>query len=242
MMQSHQFQIKPRTSQLARAVVYGVGSWRSCMKLCGSLRTLGLLAAVLCELSGTEVQAKDLGTHGPLFEVTEPSILDTIKVRLREMEASGELDIMKQEMQDTTRAYVNRPRPVTGLGKTEEYASWDVDLSITLKQDLADHNGQVFARAGTVVNPMAYSRFNKRIVLIDGDDPEQVAFALSEGDELDTLMVLVNGDPLGLMRTHGRRFYFDQNSVLVDRFGIHNVPAVVSRADPFMHVEEVVVP
>ncbi|MES0864801.1 hypothetical protein ABLN87_20820 [Ruegeria sp. SCPT10] len=146
MMQSHHVQIKPVTSQLHRSELYRGGSRRSCMTLMGSLRTLGLLAAVLCELSGTEVQAKDLGTHGPLFEVTEPSILDTIKVRLREMEASGELDIMKQEMQDTTRAYVNRPRPVTGLGKTEEYASWDVDLSITLKQDLADHNGQVFAR------------------------------------------------------------------------------------------------
>ncbi|MEM8970873.1 MAG: type-F conjugative transfer system protein TraW [Pseudomonadota bacterium] len=193
-------------------------------------------------LSNGVATAKDLGVQGPLFEVIEPSILDTIKVRLEEMDVSGELDVMKQEMQDTTRAYVNRPRPVIGLGKTEEYASWDVDLSITLNQDLADHNGQVFARAGTVVNPMAYSRFNKRIVLIDGDDPEQVAFALSEGDELDTLMVLVNGDPLSLMRTHGRRFYFDQNSVLVDKFDIHNVPAVVTRADPFMHVEEVVVP
>jgi len=55
------------------------------------------------------------------------------------------------------------------------------------------------------------------------------------------LLVLVNGDPLGLMREHGRRFYFDQDSVLVDRFGIRNVPAVIQRADPVMQVEEIVV-
>ncbi|WP_299775731.1 hypothetical protein, partial [uncultured Tateyamaria sp.] len=167
--------------------------------------------------------------------------LDTIKQRLSDMEAEGEFDVMKKEMQDRTKAYVNRPRPVTGLGKAETYARWEVDLSITLTQDLADHNGQVFARAGTVVNPLAYSRFNKRIVIFDGDDPAQVEFALSEGDELNTLLVLMNGDPLGLMREHGRRFYFDQDSVMVDRFGIRNVPAVVQRADPFMQVEEIVV-
>lgn len=183
--------------------------------------------------------AKDLGAHGPLFEVAEPSLLDTIKTRLSDMEAAGELDQMRQEMQNTTRAYVNRPRPVQGLGKAEEYAVWEVDMSITLTEDLTDHRGQVFARAGTVVNPMAYSRFSKRIVLFDGDDPDQVAFALADGGELDTLLVLVNGDPLGLMREHGRRFYFDQDAVLVNRFGIQNVPAVVQRADPVMQVEEI---
>ncbi|WP_413219961.1 type-F conjugative transfer system protein TraW [Tritonibacter mobilis] len=196
-------------------------------------------AAFVALTSAGQGTAKDLGTHGPLFEVEEPSLLDTIKNRLTEMEAAGELDQMRQEMQDTTRAYVNRPRPVPGLGKAEEYSIWEVDLSITLTEDLVDHQGIVFARAGTVVNPMAYSRFNKRIVLIDGDDPDQVSFALSDGDELNTLLVLVNGDPLGLMREHGRRFYFDQDAVLVNRFGIQNVPAVVQRADPLMQVEEI---
>ena len=196
-------------------------------------------AAFVALASAGQGTAKDLGTHGPLFEVEEPSLLDTIKNRLTEMEAAGELDQMRQEMQDTTRAYVNRPRPVPGLGKAEDYSIWEVDLSITLTEDLVDHQGIVFARAGTVVNPMAYSRFNKRIVLIDGDDPDQVSFALSDGDELNTLLVLVNGDPLGLMREHGRRFYFDQDAVLVNRFGIQNVPAVVQRADPLMQVEEI---
>ena len=205
----------------------------------GKTRTLVL--AILLGLAGEQAYAKDLGTHGPVFEIIEPSILETIKARLLEMEAAGELDAMQREMQDTTRAYVNRPRPVPGLGKAEQYAQWAVDLSITVTQDLADHKGQVFARAGTVVNPLDYSRFDKRIVLFDGDDPAQVKYALSEGNELDTLLVLVNGDPLGLMREHGRRFYFDQDAVLTTRFGIRNVPAVAQRADPFMQIEEIVV-
>ena len=46
-------------------------------------------------------------------------------------------------------------------------------------------------------------------------------------------------EALALMREHGRRFYFDQDAVLVKRFGVQNVPAVVQRADPFMQVEEI---
>ena len=183
--------------------------------------------------------ARDLGTHGPLFEIAEPSILEMIHARLAEKAAAGGVDALREEMQRNTRAYVDRPRPVAGLGWAEEWLSWTVDLSITLEEDLRDHKGRVFARAGTVVNPLDHSRFHKRIVLLDGDDPEQVAFALSRGNELDTLLVLVRGNPLALTREHGRRFYFDQNAVLTDRFGVLNVPAVVTREDPFMRVTEI---
>ena len=189
---------------------------------------------------GSAVWAADLGTHGPLYEIEEPSLLETIHARLSEMESNGELEDMKAEQQQRTKDYVRRPKPVSGLIRATEDASWDVDLSITVIEDIADHRGVVFARAGTVVNPLAFSRFNKRIVLFDGDDPEQLSFALSHGDELDTLLVLINGDPLSLMREHGRRFYFDQQSVLSDRFGVRHVPAEITRGTHMMHVREIV--
>lgn len=185
--------------------------------------------------------AADLGNHGPVFEIIEPDILESLKVRLGEMEASGEIDELEQEMQETTRAYVNRPRPVRGLLPVEVDRTFEVDLSITLNRDLRDHNGIVFAPRGTVVNPLDYSRFNKRIILFDGDDPAQVAFALSEGNELDTLLVLTNGAPLELMKAHGRRFYFDQDSQMVKAFSITRVPSVVRRGSRMMLVSEVVV-
>lgn len=195
--------------------------------------------AVSATLLAIPVASRDFGVHGTLFPVTEPSLLDTIRNRLTDMEATGELETLKSEMQDRTRSYVNRPRPVLGLRPAEIYQSYEVDLSITLDQDLADHQGRIFARAGTTINPLGYSTFNKRIVLIDGDDPDQVAFALSLGNELDTKMVLTSGDPLGLMRAHGRRFWFDQDAVITKRFFIERLPAVISRADPVMLVEEI---
>lgn len=185
------------------------------------------------------LSAADLGTHGPLFEITESDILESLKARLGEMEDAGEIDALKDEMQTTTRAYVNRPRPVTGLQVAQVDHTFEVDLSITLNRDLRDHNGRVFAARGTVVNPLDYSRFNKRIILFDGDDPAQVRFALSEGNELDTLLVLTNGAPLELMREHGRRFYFDQDAQMVKAFQITRIPSVVRRGSRTMLVSEV---
>lgn len=183
--------------------------------------------------------AKDYGTHGPVWEIAEPNLLEVIEARLSEMEKSGALETMREEMQETTRAYVNHPRPVMGLLPAEKPHSYEVDLSITLERDLMDHRGQVFARAGTRINPLDYSHFNQRIVVFDGDDPEQVAFALSAGNELDTLLVLTNGAPLELMRAHGRRFYFDQDGQITSRFQITRLPSVITRGSHTMIVEEV---
>ena len=200
-----------------------------------------LLLAVTIAILGTPGSsfAKDFGTHGPVWEIAEPNLLDVINARLSAMEVSGELDEMREEMQDTTRAYVNRPRPVLGFHPAEEAYSYEVDLSITLERDLMDHRGQIFAQAGTRINPLDYSHFSQRIVVFDGDDPKQVAFALSEGNELDTLLVLTNGAPLELMRAHGRRFYFDQDGQIVSRFQIARLPSVITRGDRRMIVREV---
>ena len=197
------------------------------------------LIALVCSLVAEGAAGKDLGQHGPVWEIGEPSILETIKARLGEMEASGELLALQEQMQETTKAYVNRPRPVLGLLPVESERVFEVDLTIEVSRDLADHTGRVFMRAGTLINPLQYSRFDKRIVFLDGDGPEQVAWAISEGNEINTLLVLVNGSPLDLMREHGRRFYFDQDGIMVERFQIARVPSEVWRADPVMMVREV---
>lgn len=198
-----------------------------------------ILIATLVAWTGQSTSAKDYGVRGHLFEVREPSVLEAIKTRLGVMEATGAIDDLKEEMQGKTRAYVNRPRPVLGLMKADSYHAFDVDLSITLERDLKDHEGRVFAKAGTVINPLDYSGYAQRIVMFDGDDPAQVEFALSEGDEINTLLVITNGAPLELMRSHGRRFFFDQDGILANRFSIERLPSVITRADPMMLVEEI---
>jgi conjugal transfer pilus assembly protein TraW len=200
--------------------------------------TLTICSAAL--LLASPMMARDLGNYGEIFVVTEPDFLATLMARLKAMEAEGGLARMEKEMQDKTRGYANRPRPAGTYPRATEARSFDVDLSITVAHDLSDQNGTVFAAAGTVVNPLAFSHFDKKILFINGDDPEQVAWATAEGDELNSLIVMVQGAPLELMRKHGRRFWFDQDGIMAAKFRIANLPSRVFREDPFMRVEEIV--
>lgn len=185
------------------------------------------------------LQSADLGQHGPVWPIAEQNLLEVIFEHLRAREAAGDVDRLQQEMTDSTRAYVNRPHPVPGLISATEHRSFLFDPSITVQQDLADHQGRVFAERGQVVNPLDYSGFSKRIIVLDGDNAEQVAFALRDGDEFDTLLVIVNGSPLDLAKTHSRRFWFDQDGVIVNRFDIEALPSVITREYPYMRIEEV---
>lgn len=195
--------------------------------------------AMSAAMSASPALADDFGYYGAVFPVIEPSLLDTIFARLGEMEANGDLAAMRDDMQQTTRDYINRPKPVAGLGAAQTYRQFEIDLSITVAQDIADHNGVVFARAGTRLNPLDHSRFNQRLVIIDGDDPEQVNFALGIASAEPTKIIIVNGEPLSLTAEHERRFWFDQGGVIVQKFQILNVPAVVTRGYPNMIVEEI---
>lgn len=199
----------------------------------------GLLVTLLAVLPGLPAQARDVGNFGPVWPIEEPDFLAEIIGRLKAMEADGGLAKMEKEMQDRTRAYVERPRGTDTLPTVQQARSFTVDLSIRLDQDLSDQNGVVFAAAGTVVNPLAHSAFRKTILFIDGDDPAQVDWAIGQGDETNSLIVLARGAPLELMRKHGRRFWFDQDGIMIGRFQIAALPSRVTRADPVMLVEEV---
>ncbi|MGO4855368.1 hypothetical protein [Phaeovulum sp. W22_SRMD_FR3] len=198
-----------------------------------------ILAAALAGALASSAAAKNFGAYGTVFPITEPDFLQEILSRFQAMEANGGMAQMERDMQDRTRDYLNRPVAGAILPPAEEYLAFEFDPSITLDRDLTDHEGRIFAQAGTVVNPLNYSGFSKRIVVIDGDAPGQVDFALSEGDEMDTLIVIAKGAPLDLSRTHGRRFWFDQQGVIVNRFGIERLPTLITRADPVLLIEEI---
>ena len=197
-----------------------------------------LMAAALIAIGETAC-AKDFGVYGKLFPIGEPDLLAAIIGRLKGWEQDGTLEQMQSDMEAKTRGYLERPPSDSLLLPAEEYRAFQFDPSITVERDLTDHQGQVFARAGTVINPLAFSQFEKQIIVIDGDVPEQVAFAVASGDELNSLIVIARGAPLDLMRLNGRRFWFDQQGVIAKRFSLERLPSVITRQDPFFLIEEI---
>lgn len=209
------------------------------MGRCARAVIIAGLAAATYTASQSPAIAKNFGAYGTVFPVTEPDFLEEILSRFREMEENGGLAQLEREMQARTREYLERPTVANLLPPAEEYRAFYFDPSITVDRDLADQNGTVFMQAGTRINPLDYSGYDKRIVVIDGDADDQVTFALSEGDEMDTLMVIARGAPLELMREHGRRFWFDQDGVIVARFEVERLPTVITRAGEVLLIEEV---
>lgn len=197
------------------------------------------IAAVLA----APASAADIGVYGETRPIIETDILDVIAGRLRAAERSGKIDKLNREFAARARRRIERPQPVLGLARTERPRSFLFDPSITVPQDLADHEGRVFARAGERINPLEkLPTFDRELVFLDGDDAAQVAFGLKRLKARGrgrVYLILTSGAPVELMRRHKLPFHFDQGGSLSARFGLRQVPAVVVREGLALRVSEV---
>ena len=207
-----------------------------------SLASGGLAAAALVVGAG-QGAAKDLGVVGALFEIAEPNLVDALNARFEELERTGAVDQLREDMTARTKGYVLEPRPVPGVGAVEEESVRFFDPSITVAEDIADHRGVVFVRAGTVVNPLdSIVAPVPAMLMIDGFDPAQVEWAMGQGTEIDSRIILVRGRPIDLTKAHKRRFYFDQDGLISDRFGVVAVPTRIDRDGRRFRITEVKLP
>jgi len=184
--------------------------------------------------------ARDYGQQGAVFPILERDLLEQIHTRLAAMERSGETARRNDELQRRTIARVNRPAPVAGIGRAETRRSWSFDPTITLGADIRGARGELIHAAGTRVNPLDSVTLRDELLFLDGDDADQVAWALRQDGQAK--LILVNGAPLDLMKARQRRFYFDQQGKLLERFGIKAVPARVRQLGRQLEVSEIVLP
>lgn len=192
-----------------------------------------LILTLLPSLGG----AQDLGQVGAVFEITEPCLLTTIQKRLQAFQQTGKLDVLQKEFEGRVRRSLERPRPVAGLAKAWEKKTRSFDPSLTLRSDLKDRGGRVFARAGQRINPLQYVSFGADVLFFDGDDPEQVAWAQRE--PASSGWVLVKGAPFELQNQVGRPVYFDQGGILAKKFDLQAVPTRVRQEGLVLRIEEV---
>lgn len=191
--------------------------------------------AVLFVLISMSCIAKDLGVVGTTFSIKEQSLLEVIIGMLRALEAIDALKDHQKVIQERVRKSIERPKGGEGIRTTVLYTSKDYDPSILIDETIKDHRGNIIALKGTKINPLDYHTFGKPLILIDGDDASQVIWALSQVGKI----VLTQGAPLHLSKTHERKFYFDQGAVLAKKFHIVSVPARISQNGKKLLVEEI---
>lgn len=192
-----------------------------------------LRSLLFLSLFTTISHAKNLGTHGTTFEIQERSLLTVIQDRLKQLESTGKIESLQTELQQQMAKRVNRPLPVSNIAKATRYQTRLYDPSFVVSEDIKDHQGKVIAKKGDSYNPLDKMSFGVPLTFIDGDDKEQVQWALSR----EAKIVLIKGAPLELRKDHKREFYFDQGGVLCDKFGITEIPARVSQHQKKLLVE-----
>lgn len=168
------------------------------------------------------LHAKDYGKMGEVYPIQERSIIDLLTERLEGLseEKGGEIS---KYMQSRIKEYLHTPKEVPGIRKTTKYKVHYIDPTITTKQDIIDHEGKVIVPKGTEYNPLNSSALNQPLLLIDGTDPLQVAWARQERG----VWILTKGKPLKLEEEEGIPVYFDQGGVLCKKFKIEAVPSKV---------------
>ena len=201
----------------------------------------GVISVLVAVIAPAPVSARDYGRAGAVFPVTEPDLLATIEARLLAAKASGRIDVMNHELAVRTEAKVRRPDRVAGISDARAWRSWVYDPSITVQADITDNKGNVIVPAGRVVNPLDTVPLRASLVFIDGDDPDQIAWALKSTTQLNAKLILTGGSPFDLMKAAQRRFYFDQGGKLTAKFGIAHVPAVVEQSGRLLRITEIVV-
>jgi conjugal transfer pilus assembly protein TraW len=171
---------------------------------------------------------------GPTWPVAEPDMLQEIQKKLKSLKESGQMDALQKAAIARSERSIESPVPVSGLHTTTLARTYYFDPSWRAPRDVTTPDGTVIAHAGQVVNPLDYVSMSNNLVFFDGRDVAQVKKTAELIREYSGRVkaIMVAGEPIKLTRAWKRQIYFDQGGALVRRFGITQVPAMVSQDEP----------
>lgn len=201
------------------------------------------LMAIMCALLSKNIYASDLGVMGETYSIIEMDFLDFIQSRIEMMNKNGQWQSLQNRIQQDAVRYRDRPKKVEGVTRARETKSWKFDPSIVLDHDVMTPDGKIIAIAGTHVNPLVYMSLSKALIFYDGDDEQQVKWALAQDKKLNgnDKLILVNGSVLSQEKLFKKPIYFDQTGKLTGRVGITHVPAIVTQNGLNLTISEIVI-
>lgn len=199
-----------------------------------------LLTGLVALISITWAHATDLGVIGPTYEISEPHLLKMIEQRLREKERTGELQRLEEEAKARGVEAVTNPQPVASVRTTQTARTFYVDPSFTLDRNIHDAQGRLLFPAGTRKNPLEIVSLSKHLLFFDARDRRQVSRAreLLATYQGRVKPILTGGSYLDLMKSWRIPVYYDQQGLLTRRFGIRQVPALVSQEGQRLRIDE----
>lgn len=179
-------------------------------------------------------QAEVLGVVGQVYDIAEKDALKEIE------EKASKIDWAKY-MEGASRKAENwRPQQPVSLPRAEKADKRLVDVSYALETDVPLPDGSGVYPKWYVINPLEMTQFPEIMVVINGDDREQIKwFKKSQYFSNPSVFVLLtNGEYAKIEKEIKKPVYF-ANAQIVEKFDVRSVPSVIKQAGKMMEVTEI---
>ena len=186
-----------------------------------------LLAGVSPALAKEIVRLEPVG---PTSAVIETDLVDELRQRA--------VSVDVEQLRSAQVHY--QPANLQALPRATKDTTTMVDLTHTLERDLVDAQGTILYPRGFTFNPLRYISLTGALVVIDGSDPEQVAwFKGSSYGSNRRALLLLSGGLAAPLRDELRRPVAYLTEDIVRRLQLRAVPSVVVERDNQLVIREV---
>jgi len=110
---------------------------------------------------------KDLGVVGKTYPIVEPDIILEMKQKMASQERLNSA-MLRNRLRDY------KPADLQQLPKATKDNQKIVDMTYTLPADLLDADGKTIYPKGFTFNPLDYVTFRRGLVILNGNDSEQL--------------------------------------------------------------------
>lgn len=174
--------------------------------------------------------SKNLGKVGSVWEIREDNLINVIKKNLEDKDS----DYFRKQIMKNVQQNIEKPTGIEIIRASKDDTRL-FDPSIIVQQDLTDNNGKIFAKKGDKVNPFdTVKSFNRTLIFLNADDELQVNWFKSFRDKnhLDdkSKLILIKGNIRDAFNTFNQKIYFDQQGILINKFGIKAVPTIIDQS------------
>ena len=203
------------------------------------------LGVLFCALSGSAF-AQNLGAIGTVYPIAETDFIQQMQDHFKQKDWAH----WRTQQTEMLQAAADRPTPVSGLHPALHTHHWLMDPSFVVPVDIRNAHGQVLLAAGSRWNPLKHVHWTHTLIFFDGDNPQQVAWAIALDQQLqgNDRLILVNGSLQETARQFTKQqtlkkphLYFDQGGRLTQRLQITQTPATVTQVGEWLEVTEVAV-
>jgi conjugal transfer pilus assembly protein TraW len=175
---------------------------------------------------------KDLGVVGKTYPIVEPDIIIEMKRKMANQERLNSA-MLRNRLKDY------KPADLQQLPKATKDNQKIVDMTYTLPADLLDAEGKVIYPKGFTFNPLDYVTFRRGLVILDGNDSEQLRwFENSPYYESHQAMLLITDGSAYDLISQLQRPVFYLTKDIATRLQLAAVPSVVIQEQDKMQIFE----